>query len=162
LPGALPRYSMPALVPACWLMAMTLSAPDVQWRGAVLEPVKRRRFVIWTAVGASILLCIYAIAVVPSLERRAKVKPIAARIDGLVPKGETLYALDPDYQPFLFYLRTHLVYVSRLEELPPAARYVLVQAEREPELGLAARWHPIERITDYRNHTVILARVGEQ
>ena len=28
LPGALPRYSMPALIPACWLMAMTLSAPE--------------------------------------------------------------------------------------------------------------------------------------
>jgi len=26
LPGGLPRYSMPALVPACWLMAMTLAA----------------------------------------------------------------------------------------------------------------------------------------
>jgi 4-amino-4-deoxy-L-arabinose transferase-like glycosyltransferase len=162
LPGALPRYSMPALVPACWLMAMTLSAPDVQWRGAVVAKVKRQRFVIWTAVAASLLLCIYAIAVVPSLQRRSKVKPIAGRIDSLVPKGETLYALDPDYQPFLFYVQTRLVYMSRLEDLPPAARYVLVQAEREFELSQAARWHPIERITDYRNHTVILARVGEQ
>jgi 4-amino-4-deoxy-L-arabinose transferase-like glycosyltransferase len=166
LPGGLPRYSMPALVPACWLMAMTLSAADVQWRGKVLGAVKRRRFVIGTAIAASVLLCIYAIAVVPKLERRAKIKPIAARIDGLVPKGETLYALDPSYQPFLFYLQSHMVYVSRLEQLPGDARYVLVRAERERELMESERWlprrpHLVERITDYRKLTVILARVGE-
>src|SRR5256714_1901149 len=167
LPGALPRYSMPALVPACWLMAITLSAPEVQWRGKVVEMGKRRRFVIGTAIAASILLCVYAIAVVPSLQRRAKIKPIAARIDGLVPNGETLYALDPDYQPFLFYVRSHLVYVSRLDEVPASARYLLVRAEGERELLESKRWlpgrpQPIERITDYRNHTVIVARVGEQ
>ena len=167
LPGGLPRYSMPALVPACWLMAMTLSTPDLQWRGKVVEAVKRRRFVIGTAVFASVLLCVYALAVVPLLQKRAKVKPIAARIDRLIPQGETLYALDPSYQPFLFYVRSHLVYVSRLDELPADARYLLVQAEREPELLESQRWlprrpEPIERITDYRNHTVILARVGDR
>ena len=166
LPGALPRYSMPALLHACWLMGMTLSAPDVEWRGKVVEAGKRRRFVIGTAIVASVLLCLYAIAVVPALQKRAKVKPIAARIDGLVPKGETLYALDPSFQPFLFYVRTHLVYVSRLDELPANARYVLVQAERERELMETERWRPrrpepIGRITDYRKRTVILARVGE-
>jgi 4-amino-4-deoxy-L-arabinose transferase-like glycosyltransferase len=166
LPGGLPRYSMPALIPACWLMAMTLSTPEVQWRGKLVEAVKRRRFVIGTAVLASILLCVYGLAVVPQLEKRAKVKPIAARIDRLIPKGETLYALDPSYQPFLFYVRSHLVYVSRLDDLPADARYLLVQAEREPELLESQRWlprrpEPIERVTDYRNHTVILARVGE-
>lgn len=166
LPGALPRYSMPALVPACWLMAMTLSAPEVQWRGKIVETVKRRWFVIGTAVVASVLLCIYGLAVVPLLQKRAKVKPIAARIDRLIPEGETLYALDPSYQPFLFYVRSHLVYVSRLEDVPADARYLLVQAEREPELLGSQRWlprqpKPIDRVTDYRNHTVILARVGE-
>jgi 4-amino-4-deoxy-L-arabinose transferase-like glycosyltransferase len=166
LPGALPRYSMPALVPACWLVAMTLSAPEVEWRGKILEAAKRRRLVIGTAIAASVLLCVYAIAVVPSLQKRAKVKPIAAKIDSLVPKGETLYAVDPSFQPLLFYVRSHLVYVSRLDELPENARYLLVQAERERELMETERWmprrpEPIERFTDYRNHTVILARVGE-
>src|SRR2546423_1059094 len=118
LPGGLPRYSMPALVPACWLMAMTLSAPEVEWRGKILEPLKRRRFVISIAVAASVLLCVYAIVIVPSLQGRAKVKPIAARIDSLVPNGETLFALDPDYQPFLFFVRSRLVFASRLDELP--------------------------------------------
>ena len=166
LPGALPRYSMPALVPACWLMAMTLAAPEVRWRARILGEPGRRRFVIWTAIVASILLCVYALAIVPSLQRRSKVKTIANRIDQLVPDSEPLYALDPDYQPFLFYVRSRLVYVSRLDEVPVNARYLLVQAAREQELTDSQRWLPlraesIERITDYRNHSVILARVGK-
>ena len=165
LPGALPRYSMPALIPACWLMAMTLSAPEMEWRGKLSESRSRLRFVIGTAIAASLLLCIYAVAVVPRLQRRSKVKPIAGQIDQLVPKGEPLYAIDPDYQPFLFYVRSHLVYVSRLDDVPATAHYLLVQAEREHELAQTQHWlplrpQPIQRITDYRNHSVILARVG--
>jgi 4-amino-4-deoxy-L-arabinose transferase-like glycosyltransferase len=167
LPGALPRYSMPALIPACWLMAMTLSAPEMKWRGKLLETRSRLRLVIATAIAASSLLCIYAVAVIPVLQRRSKVKPIAQQIDRLVPNGEPLYAIDPDYQPFLFYVRSHLIYVSRLDEVPTTARYLLIQAGREQELSESQRWsplrpEPIDRITDYRNHTVILARVGER
>ncbi|MEY2550050.1 MAG: hypothetical protein QOG12_194 [Verrucomicrobiota bacterium] len=166
LPGGLPRYSMPALVPACWLMAMALAAPEVRWRGKIFGEGGRRRFVVWTAIAAGILLCVYAVALVPSLQRRSKVKTIATRIDRLVPNSEPLYALDPDYQPFLFYVRSRLIYVNRLEEVPPDARYLLVQAAREKELTESQRWlplraRPIERITDYRNHTVVLARVDK-
>jgi hypothetical protein len=167
LPGALPRYSMPALAPACWLMAMMLAAPEVRWQEKLLSASGRRRFVIGTAVTAGVLLCLYAIAAVPALQRRVKLKPIAAKIDGFVPKGETLYALDPDYQPFLFYVRSRLAYVSSLQEAPISARYLLVRSEREAELMQSGRWLPlrprrIEEFTDYRNHTVVLARVGEQ
>lgn len=167
LPGGLPRYSMPALVPACWLVAMTLAAEEVRWRGKILEPKTRLRFVISTAIAASILLCVYGIAVVPALQRRSKVKPIAAQIDRRVPDSEPLYALDPDYQPFLFYVRSRLVYVDRLDEVPASARYLLIQPEREREVMESQRWLPrhaqaIERVTDYRKRTIVLARVGEE
>jgi len=61
LPGALPRYSMPALVPASWLMAMTLSASEIRmpswWRSlGISSPERRLRIVIITAVAAGIAL----------------------------------------------------------------------------------------------------------
>lgn len=166
LPGALPRYSMPALVPACWLMAMTLAAEEVRVRGKCLGPQFRRRLVIGTALVAGLLLSIYAAAVIPALQKRAKVKPIAAQIDGLVPDSESLYALDPDFQPFLFYVRSRLVYANRLDEIPASARYLLVQPAREREVLESQRWsplrpQPVTRVTDYRKQTVILMKVGE-
>jgi hypothetical protein len=167
LPSGLPRYSMPALVPACWLMAMTLAAEEVRWRGKLVESRIRLRWVLSTAIAASVLLCVYAVAVVPFLQRRSKVKPIAAQIDQRVPESEQLYALDPDFQPFLFYVRSRLVYVNRIEEVPASARYLLLQPEREREVMQSQHWsplhaRPIERITDYRKRTIILARVGEE
>jgi len=155
------------LVPACWLMAMTLASSEVEWRGKMLGERGRRRIVVWTAAAAAVLLCLYAVAVVPWLQRRAKVKPIAAQIDQLVPNGEPLYALDPDYQPILFYVRSRLVYVSQLEDLPATARYLLIRLERAPEVMQSDRWLPlrpreVQRFTDYRSHTVVVARVGEQ
>jgi 4-amino-4-deoxy-L-arabinose transferase-like glycosyltransferase len=166
LPGALPRYSMPALVPACWLMAMMLSSAEINWRGKLWAINARIRLVTSITVAVAFLLCVYAIAVVPVLKRRSKVKPIAAEIDRMVPDSETLYALDPDFQPFLFYVRSHLVYASRLEDIPANAQYVLIQPERETEVMQSPRWAPrraqaVQRITDYRKRTVVLAKVGE-
>jgi len=171
LPGALPRYSMHALVPATWLTAMALSANEIRspawWRALQIPSAPRRlRLVISMAVVAGIALCLYAVALVPALQRRSKVKPIAAQIDALVPKSEPLYALDPDYQPFLFYMRSRLVYVSRVDDLPLSARYVLVQPEKERLVMESERWaplhaRPIHTVTDYRQRTVILAKISD-
>jgi 4-amino-4-deoxy-L-arabinose transferase-like glycosyltransferase len=170
LPGSLPRYSMPALVAASWLMAMTLSASQIRLPGwwpakRILAGERRLRFVIGTTIVAGLALCLYGFAVVPALQRRAKVKPIAAQIDALVPKSEPLYAVDPDYQPFLFYIRSRLIYVSRVDDLPLSARYVLIQPEKERQIVETQRWaplraRPILTVTDYRKHTVILLNIS--
>jgi 4-amino-4-deoxy-L-arabinose transferase-like glycosyltransferase len=171
LPGALSRYSMPALVPASWLMAMTLTASEIRlpawWRAPQIPPAKRRlRLVICTAIAAGIAICFCAVAVVPALQRRSKVKPTAAQIDARVPKSEPLYAIDPDYQPFLFYIRSRLVYVSRIDDLPLDARYLLIQPERERQVMESERWaplhaRPIFTVTDYRKRSVTLLKVSE-
>jgi 4-amino-4-deoxy-L-arabinose transferase-like glycosyltransferase len=171
LPGGLPRYSMPALVPACWLWAMSLSAGEISARGwwrslGAASPERRLRLVLVTAVAAGLALCLYASAVIPYLQRRSKVKPIAAQIDALVPNSEPLYAVDPDYQPFLFYMRSRLIYLSRVEEAPRNARYLLVQPEKELQLVTSEHWaplhaRPILTVSDYRKRTVILLKVGE-
>jgi hypothetical protein len=118
------------------------------------------------AVVAGIALCLYAVVVVPFLQRRSKVKPIAAQIDALVPRSEPLYALDPDYQPFLFYIRSRLVYVNRVDDLPLSARYVLVQPEKERLVMESERWAPLHArpfftVTDYRKRAVVLAKISD-
>ena len=69
------------------------------------------------------------------LQKRSKVKSIAAQINERIPGSEPLYAIDPDYQPFLFYIKPRIIYMSRLDDLPLTARYVLIQPEKEPQLA---------------------------
>ncbi|MEN3370944.1 MAG: hypothetical protein V7609_3087 [Verrucomicrobiota bacterium] len=170
LPGALPRYSLPLLGPGCWLMAMMLTAEELRWpwrpEGRNLAIERRFRFVIFTAIAAGLGLCLYALAAIPVLQRRAKVKPIAAQIEALVPERESIYAVDPDFQPFLFYIRHRLVYARRIEDVPLSARYLIVQPEKKEEAMKSERWSPLHPVpvssfTDYRKRTVILLKVSE-
>jgi hypothetical protein len=122
--------------------------------------------VIFTAIAAGVLLCAYALVGIPMLQRRAKVKPITAQIEALVPESETIYAVDPDYQPFLFYIRHRLVYASRIEDVPLSARYLIVQPGKKEEAMKSERWSPgqvmpVSSFTDYRKRTVILLKVSE-
>jgi len=81
-----------------------------------------------------------------------------------VPHAERLYALDPDYQPFLFYTRSELAYASEIGDLPLDANYVLVQPEKEKEVEESVLWtprraHRVLALTDYRHRSIILLRI---
>jgi hypothetical protein len=109
-------------------------------------------------------MLIYSLAIIPLLQRREKIRPIAARIEAALPPNESLYAVDPDYQPYLFYLRRPIVYVSEVSDLPRAARALLVQPADEKKAAQSTLWapgraEPILRIKDYRGRRVILLRV---
>ena len=113
VPGSIPRYAMPALVPACW---------------------------------------------------RQRIKRLAAQIEAAIPQSETVYALDPNYQPIFFYMRSKLVYASQIDEVPTDARYLLVRPEREQEVMESKRWaprqpHRIMRSTDYRKESILLLKI---
>ena len=111
-------------------------------------------------------MLVYSLAIIPLLQRREKVRPIARRLEAAIPPNEVLYAVDPEYQPYLFYLRRPIDYVSRGER--SAARRALHPrpagerkgAEQSP-LWLPQHAQPILRIKDYRGRRVILLRVAE-
>jgi hypothetical protein len=144
-------------------MAMTMAAPGARWPQRLASERGRFRLVVGTAIAAGILICLYAGVGMPALQKRSKVKPIAAQIDRHVPESELLYALDPDFQPFLFYVHSRLVYVNRIDEIPITARYLLVLPKHEQAVRATPKWatsraQSIERITDYRGHTIVLLR----
>jgi 4-amino-4-deoxy-L-arabinose transferase-like glycosyltransferase len=168
IPGWLPRYTMPLVAPASWLLAATLTAENVEWPrwlgGKKFLPQDRQRAVTTVVILACVCVSIYAFAIVPHLRKHQKVKAIAAQIDALVPVSQRLYAVDPDYQPFLFYVRGPLVYVSTVEDLPGDARYFLVRPERKTEAELSEHWAPlhakqVQEFEDYRNWKIILFEV---
>jgi hypothetical protein len=66
----------------------------------------------------------------------------------------------------LCYIRSRLVYVSGLDDLPLDARYLLIQPAKERQVMESERWaplhaRPIFTVTDYRRRTVILAKVSD-
>jgi 4-amino-4-deoxy-L-arabinose transferase-like glycosyltransferase len=168
MPGSLPRYAMPAIGPACWLMGMTLCADNVwwpRWLGGKAFSIKNRQR---TVAGIAVLVCVcmgvYAAAIVPRVHRRQNVKKLAAQIDAAIPPSEPLYAVDPNYQPIFFYLRSKLVYASEIVDLPTDAKYLLVRPEREQEVMESNRWAPqrahlISRLTDYRKESILLLKI---
>ncbi|MGI8436658.1 MAG: ArnT family glycosyltransferase [Chthoniobacterales bacterium] len=150
LPGALSRYNMPLLAPSAWLMAMLLGG-ELRWPRLI------------TALTCVVMIG-YGFAVTPFLGRREKVRNIAARINQAIPPNETLYAVDPDYQPWLFYVREPLVYLPELTDVPADARDILVQGQDEDAVRESRQWWPrrariVLRVQDYRKRSATLLRI---
>jgi 4-amino-4-deoxy-L-arabinose transferase-like glycosyltransferase len=171
IPGSLPRYTMPLLAPFAWLLASILTAETVAWPrwlgGRIFSLKDRQRTITLLMVATCAAVCVYALAIVPRLQSRQKVKTIAARIEAVVPGSERLYAVDPDYQPFLFYVRRPIVYVSRVIDLPGDASYFLVQPENESLAETARQWLPafprrVLSIQDYRGKRVSVFAIDKQ
>lgn len=170
IPGALPRYTMPLLAPAAWLVAMLLTSSRAAmppWlhprRPANISPEMRLPMI--SAALASVVIAAYAFGAMPFRNRREKVRNLAAQINAAVPRGEPLYAVDPDYQPFLFYVREPIVYLSRLADAPTSARHLLVQRADEADALASTQWLParprvILRFEDYRKKQVSVLEIG--
>ncbi|MEO5717883.1 MAG: glycosyltransferase family 39 protein [Chthoniobacterales bacterium] len=159
LPGALPRYTMPLLAPAIWLLAIFIREHALLW------PKPLRRAVTWITATVTVAMLIYSLALIPHLQARAKVRPIGQAITAAILPHETLYAVDPDYQPFLFYVERPIVYVDYVREIPASARFVLVQPAKEAEAENSSQWaprraRPILKKKDYRGHRIILLEVS--
>jgi 4-amino-4-deoxy-L-arabinose transferase-like glycosyltransferase len=165
LPGAHPRYVMPLLAPTIWVLVIILTTP------ALIAPrfplahrllaATRPRFVVGLACAVAAAMLIYSVAMVPFLKKREKIRNIAREVQAAIPTGERLYAIAPDYQPFLFYIRSPIIYVANADALPTGARAVLFDAQKEAQITTTTRWQtaaPREllRIPDYRRKTVVL------
>ena len=170
LPGALARYTMPLLASASWLMAMLLTAQRFElpaWL-TLRRPVRVAsdlRLPLVVSLVICLAIAVYAFAAMPFLKRREKVRNLAVQINAAVPRTEPLYAVDPDYQPFLFYVRDPIIYVPHVADLPPTAREVLVQARDEEAATSSLQWQPLRarpvlRLKDYRNKSVTLLHIG--
>jgi 4-amino-4-deoxy-L-arabinose transferase-like glycosyltransferase len=167
VPGALPRYSMPVIAPASWLLAMSCAGHALQlpWERAMSDERTWRKIVaLFVGLGLVVGGIGYPITAVV-LRNRQQVKKAAAEINTLIPPNETLYAVDPEYQPVFFYLKAPLEYVSYVQGLPADAHYFLVQGNKESEATSTPQWAPRRahlraRVRDYRKRELLLFEVG--
>jgi hypothetical protein len=167
VPVSSARYSLPVAAPFCWLMALGFNRDALarlRWISAGDQPIWRR--LGQPVVGVVVISSLILFCVLSQLaNKHQKVKSVAEQINALVPEGETVYAIDPAYQPFLFYLRPQVKYLENLEQIPKSARYVMVRPNREAALEQSGRWsfgppRVLIRLTDYRKQTVTVYEVA--
>jgi 4-amino-4-deoxy-L-arabinose transferase-like glycosyltransferase len=166
VPGGLPRYSMPAIIPASWLLGMICAGNAFEWpRGWMKdERVWARVAAVFVGLGIVIGAIGYPVTAI-LLRDRQQVKKAAAEINALVSTNETLYAVNPDYQPVFFYVKAPVQYVSHVKDLPLNVRYFLVRNKNEMEALAARDWaplrvRPIARVRDYSKREMILFEVS--
>jgi len=166
VPGAVARYSMPAIVPASWLLGMICAGNALQWPRRWMKDERVWAKVVAAFVGLGLVIGAigYPLTAV-ILRNRQQVKKAAAEINALVPPNETLYAVNPDYQPVFFYVKSPVQYVSYVKNLPRNVRYFLVRNENEAEAVAARKWmplraRPIARVHDYSKREMVLFKVA--
>jgi 4-amino-4-deoxy-L-arabinose transferase-like glycosyltransferase len=163
VPGGVPRYSMPVIAPASWLLAMSYAGHALQWpwETGVIDQQRWAKIVaVFVGVGLVVGGIGYPLTAV-ILRNRQQVKTAAAEINALVPPNETLYAVDPEYQPVFFYVKTPLEYVSHVQELPAGARYFVIRGDREAKAATVPRHaHLRARVRDYRKRELLLFEVA--
>ena len=166
VPGGLARYSMPAIVPASCLLGMICAGNALQCprRWMKGERVWARVVAAFIGLGLVIGAIGYPVTAIV-LRNRQQVKKAAAEINALLPPNETLYAVNPDYQPIFFYVNAPLQYVSHVKNLPPNVRYFLVRHKNEAEVLAARDWaplrpRPIARVRDYSKREMVLFKVA--
>ena len=137
-PRCAPPYSMPAIVPASWLLGMICSGNALQCPRRWMKAGSVWAKIVAAFVGLGLLIGAIGYPVTAIvLRNRQQVKTAAAEINALVPPNETLYAVNPDYQPVFFYVNAPVQYVSEVENLPRNVRY-FVRNNNEAK-ALAAR-----------------------
>jgi hypothetical protein len=163
VPGAVPRYSMPVIAPASWLLAMSYTGHALQWprdRGPISDRTWARIVALFVGVGLVIGSIGYPLTAVV-LRDRQQVKKAAAEINSLVPANETLYAVDPEYQPVFFYVKAPLEYVNYVQDLPTNARYFVIRGNKQAAVATASpRAHLRARVQDYRKRELVLFEMG--
>ncbi|HJY52617.1 MAG TPA: glycosyltransferase family 39 protein [Candidatus Udaeobacter sp.] len=166
VPGAVARYSMPAIVPASWLLGMICAGNALEWPRRWLRGNRdwARIVAVFLGLGLVIGAIGYPVAAM-ILKNRQQVKKAAAEINALVPPTETLYAVNPDYQPVFFYVKAPVRYVSYVKNLPRNVRYFIVRTENQGEALAARKWaplraNPISRVQDYSKREMVLFKVA--
>ena len=151
MPAAMPRYALPLVAASVWLTAFALRENAI-----VLQKPARWIFAAVGMTCAATLL--YAVAIAPRLGAKSKVRPNGVRVNAIVPESARIFAVSPEFQPYLFYVRAPITYVDEVASLPADARYVLVRqgggkktarANREIE---ALQPRPLLSLSDERGH----------
>ena len=168
VPVSSPRYSLPAAAAFAWLVSLPLDRNAF----ASLPWISNRYRTLWQRLGLPLAIIIAAVCLPGFLilarlpNKRERIRSVAAEVNSRVAHSETLYAVDPGYQPFLFYVHAPVKYLASLDQLPGAAHFFFVRANREAEVSQSELLQRrkvalVLRLRDYRGETILLYQLTE-
>jgi 4-amino-4-deoxy-L-arabinose transferase-like glycosyltransferase len=156
LPGTIPRYILPTLVPVCLLIGLAVRDRAFEWRVVSINITAR-------AVGAFVAFFIVMSAITfaarsaTTLKKHPKVRPIAAKVNAVVPAGEPLFAVQPLFQPYLFYVHSPIHYVNTVDEVPRDAHFFITGPTARAKVDQSEAELVLET-PEYRGHSTALFR----
>lgn len=170
LPGTIPRYILPTLAPVCCLIGMAVRDRAFVWRlNAGRFSINMSAKIIWSVIAAFAVasLLIFPLRSATFLRNRPKVKTIAAKVNAAIPPSETLYAINPLFQPYLFYVCAPIRYLTTIGDLPPDASYFIVLPGEKARVESSTQWAPrrpqlLFETPEYRGHSTLLYTFAAQ
>jgi len=146
--------------PFCWTVGSAVANGASQWSIKGIR-VPQGLIFSFVAIGIVAAMIIFPLRSVTYLKRHERIKPIAAEINALLPSEQRLYAIDPDFQPYLFYVRAPITYLTTLDELPADAHYFLIQPRHQRKFESNPRWATLRpklpaHAPSYRNKESLL------
>ena len=157
IPGFLPRYTMPLLVPAALLLAVTLRDGAFPWWHRIRSRLNTGRVPAAADLGiacagaalAALVILIYAVLLTPLLHRYDDVRPLGEGIAATVPEGQSLYVYDIEFEPAMFYVRRPVRYEAKFERLPQDLPWVLAKEKELPKFK--RNYRQLEERAEFRN-----------
>jgi hypothetical protein len=116
IPGMLPRYTLPLVIPYTLLLALLL-------KGEMKEGVLRWPLAAGCVVGAGWV--VYGIFFAQRVEAHGYARDFAAKINAVMPAGSPIYIFSPSVQPEVFYIHGKLLYPDGAKVLPDNVPWLL-------------------------------------
>ncbi|MGA3170904.1 MAG: glycosyltransferase family 39 protein [Chthoniobacteraceae bacterium] len=116
IPGMLPRYTLPLVIPYALLLALLLKAH-------IGEAVLRWPLIAGCIAATGALA--YGAFLAPRIAARGPARDFAAQVNAVMPAGGTIYIFNPSIQPEIFYMHGKLLFTGSVKDLPHDVPWLL-------------------------------------
>lgn len=116
IPGMLPRYTLPLVIPYALVLVLVL-------RAEMEEGVLRWPLVAGGVTG--VLMLAYGVFIAPRISEHGYARDFAGKINAVMPAGSPIYIFDPSVQPQVFYIHGRLMFEDSVKTLPDDVPWLL-------------------------------------